>query len=243
VQEAVVKALVTQAPAASAFAGMHEFESANGFGLGEHMAFGAIAEGATADEATGGLRHQGGERQHTTQRSYTCRNNSEMFNMAQCSNGNSFTHNGTGTNDGICGRHGDCCGVSVKMGGCDDTRWRRDMCMRSENFGDHLRRGLQPTAAYSVTLSWDWSSRSCYGNLLSQALQKKTLYPAVMGTSKELAWGRAQRLATCEVGMGRGMWICLRRQVTDSGEGSAGNAWQGLSWTAFKNALTCGSVV
>ena len=60
VQEAVVKALVTQAPAASAFAGMHEFESANGFGLGEHMAFGAIAEGATADEATGGRRHQGG---------------------------------------------------------------------------------------------------------------------------------------------------------------------------------------
>ena len=67
VQEAVVKALVTQAPAASAFAGMHEFESANGFGLGEHMAFGAIAEGApsapsaiAADEATGGRRHQGG---------------------------------------------------------------------------------------------------------------------------------------------------------------------------------------
>ena len=76
-----------------------------------------------------------------------------MFNLAQCSNGTSFhTHNGTGTNDGIFGRHGDCCGVSVKMGGChsDDTRWRRDMCMRSEDFGDHLRRGLQPTAAYSV---------------------------------------------------------------------------------------------
>jgi len=33
---------------------MHEFGSANGFGLGEHTAFGAIAEGATADEATPG---------------------------------------------------------------------------------------------------------------------------------------------------------------------------------------------
>jgi len=44
VQEAVVKALATQAPAAAAFAGMHEFERGNGFGLGEHTAFGAIAE-------------------------------------------------------------------------------------------------------------------------------------------------------------------------------------------------------
>jgi len=54
VQEAVVKALATQAPAAAAFAGMHEFERGNGFGLGEHTAFGAIAEGVTADEASPG---------------------------------------------------------------------------------------------------------------------------------------------------------------------------------------------
>ena len=52
VQEAVVKALATQAPAAAAFAGMHEFERGNGFGLEEHTAFGAIAEGVTADEAS-----------------------------------------------------------------------------------------------------------------------------------------------------------------------------------------------
>jgi len=52
VQEAVVKALAPQAPAAAAFAGMHEFERGNGFGLGEHTAFGAITEGATADEAS-----------------------------------------------------------------------------------------------------------------------------------------------------------------------------------------------
>jgi len=52
VQEAVVKALATHAPAAAAFAGMHEFERGNGFGLGEHTAFRAIAEGATADEAS-----------------------------------------------------------------------------------------------------------------------------------------------------------------------------------------------
>ena len=52
VQEAVVKALATQAPAAAAFAGMHEFERGNGFGLGEHTAFGASVEGVTADEAT-----------------------------------------------------------------------------------------------------------------------------------------------------------------------------------------------
>jgi len=51
VQEAVVKALATQAPAAAAFAGMYEFERGNGFGLGQHAAFGAITEGATANEA------------------------------------------------------------------------------------------------------------------------------------------------------------------------------------------------
>jgi len=49
-----VKVLATQAPAAAAFAGMHEFERGNGFGLGEHTAFGAIAEGATAGEASPG---------------------------------------------------------------------------------------------------------------------------------------------------------------------------------------------
>jgi len=54
VQEAVVKALATQAPAAAAFAGMHEFERGNGFSPGEHTEFGAIAEGATADEARPG---------------------------------------------------------------------------------------------------------------------------------------------------------------------------------------------
>jgi hypothetical protein len=54
VQEAVVKALATHAQAAAAFAGMHEFERGNEFGLGEHTAFGAITEGATADEASPG---------------------------------------------------------------------------------------------------------------------------------------------------------------------------------------------
>jgi len=54
VQEAVVKVLVTHAPAAAAFAGMHEFERGNRFGLGEHIIFGAIAEGATADGASPG---------------------------------------------------------------------------------------------------------------------------------------------------------------------------------------------
>jgi len=52
VQEAVVKALATHAPAAAALAGMHKFERGNGFGLGEHTAFRAITEGATADEAS-----------------------------------------------------------------------------------------------------------------------------------------------------------------------------------------------
>ena len=44
VQEAVVKALATQSPAAAAFAGMHEFERGNGFSLGVHTAFRAIIE-------------------------------------------------------------------------------------------------------------------------------------------------------------------------------------------------------
>jgi len=52
VQEAVVKALTTQAPTAAVFAGRHEFERGNRFGLGKHNAFGAITEGATADEAS-----------------------------------------------------------------------------------------------------------------------------------------------------------------------------------------------
>jgi len=69
VQAAVVKQLVTKAPVAAAFAGMHqvgrangaaafagmhEFERGNRFGLGEHTAFGAIAEGVTANEASRG---------------------------------------------------------------------------------------------------------------------------------------------------------------------------------------------
>jgi hypothetical protein len=54
VQKAVVKALATQAPAAAAFAGMYGFERGNGFGLGEQTAFGASAEGVTADEASPG---------------------------------------------------------------------------------------------------------------------------------------------------------------------------------------------
>jgi hypothetical protein len=53
-QEAVVKVLATQAPTAAAFAGMHEFERGNGFGLKEHTAFGAIAEGVTDDQASPG---------------------------------------------------------------------------------------------------------------------------------------------------------------------------------------------
>jgi len=52
VQEVVVKVLATHAPAAAAFAGMHEFERGNGFGLGEHTAFREITESATADEAS-----------------------------------------------------------------------------------------------------------------------------------------------------------------------------------------------
>ena len=51
VQEAAVKALATHTPAAAAFAGVHEYERGNGFGLGERTTFGAITEGATADEA------------------------------------------------------------------------------------------------------------------------------------------------------------------------------------------------
>jgi len=53
VQEAVVKAQATQAPAAAAFAGMHEFERGNRFGLAEHTVFGTSAEGVTADEPRG----------------------------------------------------------------------------------------------------------------------------------------------------------------------------------------------
>jgi len=54
VQDAVVKALATTAPTAAAFAGMHEMERGNGFGLVEHTAFGAMAEGQTADEENSG---------------------------------------------------------------------------------------------------------------------------------------------------------------------------------------------
>ena len=50
VQDAVVKALATQRPAAAAFAGMEDFERGNGFGLEEHTAFGGITEGKTEDE-------------------------------------------------------------------------------------------------------------------------------------------------------------------------------------------------
>jgi len=49
VQEAVVQALATQAPAAAAFAGMHEFERGNGYSMKEREAFGAITEGKTED--------------------------------------------------------------------------------------------------------------------------------------------------------------------------------------------------
>jgi len=55
-KDAVVRALTAQAPAVAAFAGMHEMERGNGFGLGDHTACGAKAEGATADEkSTGGV--------------------------------------------------------------------------------------------------------------------------------------------------------------------------------------------
>jgi len=54
VQEAVVKAQATHAPGAAAFAGMHELERGNGFGLGEHTAFRVITEGATADDEGAG---------------------------------------------------------------------------------------------------------------------------------------------------------------------------------------------
>ena len=55
-QDAVEKALVTRGPRAAAFAGMHEIERGDGFGLEKNTAFGAIAEGATADKAsTGGV--------------------------------------------------------------------------------------------------------------------------------------------------------------------------------------------
>jgi len=50
VQEAVVQALATQAPAAAAFAGMHEFERGNGFSMKERTAFGGITEGKTEDK-------------------------------------------------------------------------------------------------------------------------------------------------------------------------------------------------
>jgi len=50
-QEGVVQALTTQVPPAEAFAGVHEYERGNGFGLGEHTAFGAITKGVMADEA------------------------------------------------------------------------------------------------------------------------------------------------------------------------------------------------
>ena len=50
VQEAVVKVLATQAPAATAFVGMEDFERGNGFSLEEHTAFRAIIEGKTEDD-------------------------------------------------------------------------------------------------------------------------------------------------------------------------------------------------
>ena len=52
VQETVVKALASQGPDATAFAGMHELERDNRFSLEKLTAFRAIAEGATADEAS-----------------------------------------------------------------------------------------------------------------------------------------------------------------------------------------------
>jgi len=52
VQDAVVKTLATQGPDEAAFAGMHEFERGNRFGLEGRTALGAIAESATADEAS-----------------------------------------------------------------------------------------------------------------------------------------------------------------------------------------------
>ena len=45
-------------------------------------------------------------------------------------------------------------------------------------------------------------------------------------SSRELVWGRAQRLAICKVGMGWGPRTCLRRHATDSGEGAAGHSSQ-----------------
>ena len=73
VQDAVVKALATQRPAAAAFAGMEDFERGNGFGLEEHTAFGAITEGKTEDEMgtageTNNSRRRGPNRAHQ----FTC---------------------------------------------------------------------------------------------------------------------------------------------------------------------------
>jgi len=73
VQKAVLQALATQAPAAAAFAGMHEFARGSGFTLEEHTAFGAIAEGKTEDEeGTAGEPDNSLRRGHNQANQFTC---------------------------------------------------------------------------------------------------------------------------------------------------------------------------
>jgi len=85
VQEAVVQALATQAPAAAAFAGMHEFERGNGFSMKERTAFGAITEGKTEDkEDTAGEPDNSLRRGPNQANQFTCTLSVMFMGVVRC---------------------------------------------------------------------------------------------------------------------------------------------------------------
>jgi len=85
VQEAVVQALATQAPAAAAFAGMHEFERGNGFSMKERTAFGAITEGKTEDkEETAGEPDSSLRRGPNQANQFTCTLSVMFMGVVRC---------------------------------------------------------------------------------------------------------------------------------------------------------------
>jgi len=203
VQEAVVKALATHAPAAAALAGMHEFERGNGFGLGEHTAFRAITEGVTADKASPrgvgtGKKSDSGPRREPS-RPAQILNWIERISVA-------------GGLLSIIVAIVALWGETMGEIGQEAVATLKNVALTAFTYalarGSMVKAilfifvvGLQPAAAYSV--AGIGSSSSCSSDLLSYALGRaRKIGSSRMGSSRELVWGRAQPLAICKVGMG-----------------------------------------
>ena len=112
-------------------------------------------------------------------------------------------------------------GGHIKECGLDSIHIRNDMWKRGEGYTVHHPSG--PAARCCRLSSGDQASHSCSSDVLSYALGRaRKIGSGSMSSSRQLVFGRAQQLALCKVGMGRGPRICLRRHATDSGDGAAG---------------------